>query len=62
MKKVRLDAIKVVSFVTKDLAELTGGESFPACSGGNYTCALFCSDTNGHSACKDPDNYTAYYC
>ncbi len=62
MKKLNLEMLKVQSFVTKEVEKITGGDSFPACSNGQVTCALNCSDTDGRRACKDPANYTAYFC
>lgn len=63
MKKLKISDLKVASFVTKEQIKATGGDSiFPQCSGGQYTCAFYCSDTNGNGACKDTDNYTAYFC
>lgn len=63
MKKLKISDLKVASFVTKDKVKASGGNSlFPQCSGGQWTCAPNCSDTDGMNACKDPTNYTAYFC
>ncbi len=62
MKKLKIEKLKVTSFITEDQGKAFGGNSFPGCSGGQYTCALFCSDTNGVHGCKHPTNYTLYFC
>ena len=60
-KKLEIAELRVTSFVTKNQDKVTGGESFPGCTG-QATCALYCSWTNGVVVCKDTDNYTAVFC
>jgi len=62
MKKLKISELKVTSFVTGTEKKVTGGVTPASFTCVPYTCAAYCSDTDGVHACKDTDNLTAYNC
>lgn len=62
MKKLKIEQLKVTSFVTDVQETVNGGASdFISCNQ-VITCALHCSDTRNGHVCKQTTNYTAYFC
>ncbi len=60
MKKLKISELKVTSFITGAQEELSGGATPASFTCIPYTCAAYCSDTDGQHACKDTENYTVY--